>query len=311
MNLNSNTNMVYVASANSNTVAVIDGQTNKAIINSTAYSGDQSLDDAAVDQNTNMLFLSRADYYKIAEINGLGKFDRFGLKTDVKKIVTNFTVGNAPLNSSGNNPFPLHVAVNPSTNMVYVPNYILDTIFVIDDETNKIVAEITGTSFPVRVAINSDTNMVYVLSTMTDTVYVVNGQTNKIISKVKVGDFPWSLTVNPNTNIVYVTNRDSNTISVIDGNTNKLVVGVSLNVNPLNSGVIFCNGKKTLSNYKRFGIEAPAECEARTNPGFAFSSWSGDLVSDSASTVQFTPSQFGKKLNANFIVPIEVTLPKE
>ena len=52
-------------------------------------------------------------------------------------------------------------------------------------------------------------------------------------------------------------------------------------------------------------------CEADANSGFAFSSWSGDLASNSVNPVLFGVPQFGKRLDANFIVPTEVILPKE
>ena len=84
---------------------------------------------------------------------------------------------------------PFGVAVNPSTNTVYVTNF---------------GASGSGT-----------------------TVSVINGATNTITATVGVGMGPFGLAVNPSTNLIYVANTRSDTVSVINGATNTIAATIS------------------------------------------------------------------------------------
>jgi hypothetical protein len=116
-------------------------------------------------------------------------------------------------------------------------------------------------------------------------------------------------------------------ISIIDGKSNNLIAGITFSISPPNAGEIYCNKQRISKNYTEYGIGTAVECEAKANPGFAFSSWSGDITpyssnisifdslfnllsgyQQSGSMAKFTLTEYGK-LNANFIVP--VTIPKE
>ena len=85
----------------------------------------------------------------------------------------------------------------------------------------------------------------------------------------------------------------SDSVSVIDGITDKVVAGITLQINPFNSGYIECNGLKApISQY--FYIYSGTTCIAKPNKGFEFQSWeetfngvSNQLIqsSTSASTI--------------------------
>jgi YVTN family beta-propeller protein len=306
--VNSNTNIVYVANYLSNTAFVIDGMTNRIIANPN-NSSDTGLQDIAVDPNTNRVYMAKDDVYTVSIINGIREFGRLD-SSNIYGPVSNVTVGSGPFNV-----WPRQLAfsltINPNIDMIYASNWVHDMIGVIDGETNKVVANITGVGTPERMAVNPNTNMLYTLDPISGITYVIDLQTNSIVSRIRTGSSTFDVAANPTTNMVYVTSRDSDSLSVIDGKTNTLVTGIRFSVSPANAGFISCNGRKVTDNYSRFDIGVPIQCEANANSGFAFSSWSGDLASNSLNPVQFAVPQFGKKLNANFIVPTEVVLPKE
>jgi hypothetical protein len=93
------------------------------------------------------------------------------------------------------------------------------------------------------------------------------------------------------------------------------MAGVTLSVNPVNSGEIYCD-KKKMNNYAIYDIGTELSCEAKTNKtaslvplvgdwlesitkgDLVFDSWSG-LSNKSSTSTTFKVSQFGV-LSANF-----------
>src|SRR5437867_9554377 len=123
---------------------------------------------------------------------------------------------------------PEGIAVNPETNMIYVPNGDSNSTSVIDGKTNKVVPHVTVGNDPHVIAINPKNNMVYVTNFgggegITNTVSEIDGNTNKVVANVTVGSSPHSVAVNPTTDMIYVTNDDNGTVSVIDGAANNKV----------------------------------------------------------------------------------------
>ena len=134
------------------------------------------------------------------------------------------TAGNSTHNGKG-------IAVNPTTNEIYVTNDNPDTISVIDGKTNKQIRLINlcndnnQCKEPEGVAVNPTTNLVYVTNYLTKTISVIDGRTNSVLNNtIAVGAGPYGIAVNPNKNMIYVTNLISNTISVIDGKTNNVLL---------------------------------------------------------------------------------------
>ena len=73
--------------------------------------------------------------------------------------------------SVGTNPYA--VAVNPSTNTVYVTNADDNTVSVINGSTNAVTSTISVGSYPYGVAVNPSTNTVYVTNADDNTVSVI------------------------------------------------------------------------------------------------------------------------------------------
>jgi DNA-binding beta-propeller fold protein YncE len=92
----------------------------------------------------------------------------------------------------------------------------------------------------------------------------------------------------PKPTLIYVPNFGSGTVSVINGTTNNVTVGLRFSVDPSNAGNIVCNDQRITKNFTRYDIGSTIRCQAYSNNGFQFSSWSSDLdlnISPSISSV--------------------------
>jgi YVTN family beta-propeller protein len=133
---------------------------------------------------------------------------------------------------------PHGIAVDYSTNLIYVTNQESDSISVIDGTTRSLVnRNIPVGTFPHVVAVNPITNKIYVTNWGTidinsSTVSVIDGRTNRVIAQVPTGNSPHSVVINPKTNLAYVSNEDDNTVSVIDGSTYKVLKTIKVGKSP-------------------------------------------------------------------------------
>ena len=83
--------------------------------------------------------------------------------------------------------YPWGVAVNPSTNTVYVANMTGNSVSVIDGSTNTVTATVSVGRNPFGVAINPSTNTIYVANAGDNSVSVIDGSTNTVTSTITVG----------------------------------------------------------------------------------------------------------------------------
>ncbi|HEX5415276.1 MAG TPA: YncE family protein, partial [Chloroflexota bacterium] len=122
------------------------------------------------------------------------------------------------------------VAVNPSTNMIYVANGFDHSIVVINGATKSIINRIPIEAAPqYRLAVNPSTNTLYV--TGNNSVMVIDGATNQVSTTIKLDGPPSAVAVNPATKMIYVavadpTGRNSG-VRVIDGATNKVAATIN------------------------------------------------------------------------------------
>jgi YVTN family beta-propeller protein len=111
---------------------------------------------------------------------------------------------------------PAVIAVNPSSNKIYVGNGGSGTVAVIDGTTDAVTATVPVGDLPYVVAANPTTDKVYVSKTFSNTMTVIDGATNRT-SILKVGVQADAIAVDPIANKIYLTSYESKAITVIDG----------------------------------------------------------------------------------------------
>jgi len=141
---------------------------------------------------------------------------------------------NSSLSNSGIdvNTFPVGIAVNPSTNKVYVVNEYSNTVSVIDTRTDKVRSTISLGNFPYGIDINPLNNRIYVTNRGSNSVSVLDGSVDTKLHDITVGKSPVGIAVNPTANWIYVTNLDDGTMSVIDGITNEVINTIPVGKTP-------------------------------------------------------------------------------
>jgi YVTN family beta-propeller protein len=341
IDVNPETDRLLVVNRDSDSVSVIDGSTNAVIGNISV--GDRPID-IAIDPNEegskSLLFVSNSASDSVSVIDGstnavIGTLDvreepgDLALNSITNRLyVTNYlnnsvsvidyyvsnneelrneTIANIQVGDQ-----PVSIDFNQITNRLYVSNSASDSVSVIDGSTNAVIDDILVGTNPYGVAINTDRNLIYVANYLSNSVSVIDGSTNAVIDdSISVSEFPFLVSYNPINKIAYVTHLPQNVVSMINGTVP--VIGITFEIDPAESGYIICNEREFFNgDYVRYNISTPLDCRAVPNEGFSFSSWSGDLTSKPIplSQTTFDVSKSGN-VTANFVVPVEFTLPKE
>jgi YVTN family beta-propeller protein len=195
--------------------------------------------------------------------------------------------------------------VGVSHNKVYVANRYNNSVSVIDVNNNTRIKDIPVGDGPEAIASYPDdldadaiyqfvNPTVYVanygIDSIFDSVSVINATTDeKIGEDIPVGNGPSDIGVNKLTNTVYVVNSISDSISVIDSIANEVVAGTVFKVNPFNSGYILCDNLTTPSPLGQYiYVHSGAECTAKPNEGFGFSSWEENLEGNATQLINFS-----------------------
>jgi YVTN family beta-propeller protein len=171
---------------------------------------------------------------------------------------------------------------------VYVANYLSSTISVINGTTNEWIKDIPvgdgREDSPDDIAFNAWTNRIYVAKQLSNTVSVINGNTNEWIKNIPVGEHPQFIAFNADSNSLYVSNSFSDTISLIDGISDKVVAGFTFHINPPYSGYIKCDRLNAPTN-EYFYVIPGTNCIAKPNTGFEFQSWAENLENNSSQLI--------------------------
>jgi YVTN family beta-propeller protein len=144
--------------------------------------------------------------------------------------------------------YPIGVAVNPSTNKIYVANEFSNTVSIIDGSTDKVDATIKVGKSPYGIGVNPLNNRIYVSNRDSDTVSVIDGSTKSQITNVSAGNRPIGVAVNPSNSLIYVTNFESNAVSIIDGITNTFSGTIKVGNAPYGVAVDPLNNKTYVTN---------------------------------------------------------------
>jgi gliding motility-associated-like protein len=123
-------------------------------------------------------------------------------------------------------------AIPVSSEFAYVANINLNTLSVINIQTNQVQSTITVGFHPYGLLVSPDGGRMYVTNNGSNTVSVINIITNTVMTTIPVGQNPYGLAGSPDGTRVYVTNGNSNTISVINTATNIVIATIAVGGNP-------------------------------------------------------------------------------
>ncbi|MGQ0465722.1 MAG: YncE family protein [Sporichthyaceae bacterium] len=204
------TNQVYVAGAQSNTVAVINGETNafevvKTETGETRQTGFTPTA-IAVDEQRNLIYTSDYGSHDMTVIDVKAKTATGIVPEDIQE--------------------PYVIAMNPKTNKIYMGSPTSRSVTIVDGATKKpiTIGDLPGK--PNDVAINPVTNKIYFAlsvaykgasvgddNQITGLIMEVDGETNKVVLAV-AGISPWAIAVNSATNTIYAVNREGDDMTV-------------------------------------------------------------------------------------------------
>lgn len=214
IDVNPETNRIYVTNIFANSMAVIDGATSRVI--AVPRPNNSHIEEVVVNPRTNRVYMTgtRINNYistPPAHFNEVTVMDG----------ATNARIAAIPVGSQ-----PQHLAVNAVTNRIYVANVADHSVSVIDGATHTVLATVPVAHEPQQVRVNATANRIYVLSTLDQAVTVLDGVTHSVLATVPVGTEPRFMSVDAELGRVYVANFAANTLTVIDDAT--LTVGTTL-----------------------------------------------------------------------------------
>jgi YVTN family beta-propeller protein len=295
--VNPNTNTVYVANSLSNTVSVISGSNDKILKNITTTNSPSQL---AVDPLKNLVYVSQPGLISVIDgknntilqnipisakspmsisldpdTNKIYVADDISKNISVIDIIDNEELLTIPTGKGKEadqfqNGVGIGVVVDQFRKKIYVANPSTNNISIIDEDSNKILSNISATINPYDIAIdpfsntayivgadelakidlstnkigrietkgssfntvviNPFTNIVYVPDMDKNIVYVIDPSRDIINKTISVDSMPTFAAINPNTNIVYVSNTFSDSVTKINGDSNKVLYGVGFDL---------------------------------------------------------------------------------
>jgi YVTN family beta-propeller protein len=200
-------NRVYVANYLSNSLSVIDAETNSVTV--TIPLGPRPFA-VAVHLRPGLIFVSHSGAPAITVINAV---------TGSTRVIG---VGGRPAG----------LAVHQTIRRVYVTVPELNRVVVIDGVTGAPIAVIPVGGRPAAVAVNMARNRVYVTGPTSGILTVINAATNAIIATLAVGGRPESVDVNPTTRRVYVASRTPHSLVVFHDTTTARLAEIPLGMIP-------------------------------------------------------------------------------
>jgi YVTN family beta-propeller protein len=152
--------------------------------------------------------------------------------------------------------YPLAIAVNPLTNMIYAADDLLaGGVLVINGSTDELAGFIPTGKLPLAVDINPMTDVLYVANYADSDVVVINGTTDTLIATIGEVRYPAALAVNPETDEIYVGGVADLSISVINGSTNTVIKSLPEDCGPVNHLAVdpITNRIYATTSYSGFG----------------------------------------------------------
>src|SRR5918993_958479 len=287
--INSVTNKLYVANQFSNTITVLDGNTNN--IESTIQV-DNFPYDLEVNPYNNRIYVTNRGSNTVSVIDG-----------STNQRLSNINVGESPVG----------ISINPSENRIYVTNLGKNSsLSIIDGISNKDTGTVELHGLFYGISVNPLTKTIYLSNIKNHTILVLDEKTKNIVNNIPVEKIPTGITINlnfpllanklslnPDTNLIYITNTVANGVLVIDGKTDRVVVQLFVEINPENAGTIECNNTKVPSqSFWLYPINTEIKCTAHASRGYSFDFWS-NMISDNKNPITLNVTD-NNLLVANF-----------
>jgi YVTN family beta-propeller protein len=210
----SNNNTVYIGTAGTNFVNVLDCNTNTIV--ATINVGNPQINQIAYNPINNFMYVVGQTNDEVVVIN----------------CSTNTVVG-LPI---GMGLLPFGIVYNPTNNFMYVSNQGSQDVNIIDCNTNLVVATIAMPLgfVPTDLTYNSNNNSVYILDNApSSNIIILDCNTNTTtLTTNPSGTNQFTIEYCSVNNTIYVVNQGSNDVSVIDCSTNTLVSSVPVGTNP-------------------------------------------------------------------------------
>jgi len=175
---------VYVTNFMSNTVSVIDGNTNN-VISTIPLGSNASPVDIAFDSANGKVYVTNFNAGTVSVIDGN----------------TNRVTGT--IQGLGQGVFA--IAYDSANGKVYVTNFNAGTVSVIDGNTNRVIDTLTVGGNPTAISFNPNNGNVYVADGV-NRVDVINPVTDNIVASVIVGNVPSGIAFDSHNKNMYVTN---------------------------------------------------------------------------------------------------------
>src|SRR3990172_6483905 len=128
---------------------------------------------------------------------------------------------------------PVYVAIDETTNTLYVINQGSNDVTVIDGDTNSVITTIPVGTSPSGAEFVGSVNRLYVLNQGSSNISVIDTTTNTIIQTISGVATPIGQEFNPKSKLLYVGNGIANTVTVIDILTNTVLGAIPVvGINP-------------------------------------------------------------------------------
>jgi len=115
---------------------------------------------------------------------------------------------------------------------VFVSNGDTDSVYVISDSSNSVVATVPVGKVPYGVAYDSGIGEIFVANHGADSVSVISDTNNTVVANVKVGSAPSAIAYDSGKGEVFVANYNSSSVSVIADNNNTVVAIITVGTQP-------------------------------------------------------------------------------
>ncbi|HUX85912.1 MAG TPA: hypothetical protein VMW65_02830, partial [Chloroflexota bacterium] len=177
----------------------------------------------AVDPIHHLVYaVERGTYSSIGVNNGLPT-DRVSVVNETTgAVVTTIPVGNS-FQGKGQG-----IAVDPTTQRIFVSNSDDNTISVLDGATNQVIATVPAGAGPTGVAIDPSLGLVYVSDSGASTISVLDESTLALRGSIDVGGSPGAITVDTSSHLAYAIVTTPSGIVAVNGQTLSVTSSLSL-----------------------------------------------------------------------------------